>query len=485
LATSETRVQEGIPEGALLGPVVRSRQRDRDFGLRRALLIADGFGLWLALALAMVIADDRANPIRESLWILLALPILALLFRTYQLYEQPVRRVEPTHLDDLGRLFHALILGTLGLWLLYKVAPARQLDFAEALAFGLIALPLIAALRAVLRAANLRIAGPERVFMVAPAEDLSLLKRKLDDHPEYEMALVGTVGRDSAEALGLPLHAEPGEIESVIASGKVDHLLVRLDADFIPRDQILELRRACHRQGLRFGCFAGAKDLLSPGVQIDYVEGIGILTSDPPVLSRTSNLLKRGMDLAISLPALILLSPLLALIAISIKLDSRGPALFRQVRVGKEGRCFKLAKFRTMVDDAERLTAELMEQSSDPNWLFLEHDPRVTRVGRVLRATSLDELPQLWNVLRGEMSLVGPRPPLPREVAQYKTRHYVRFEVAPGITGPWQVSGRNEITDFETVVELEQNYIAGWTVWRDLALLLRTVPAVLSMRGAL
>jgi lipopolysaccharide/colanic/teichoic acid biosynthesis glycosyltransferase len=115
----------------------------------------------------------------------------------------------------------------------------------------------------------------------------------------------------------------------------------------------------------------------------------------------------------------------------------------------------------------------------------MEKDPRLTKVGRFLRKYNLDELPQLWNVLRGEMSLVGPRPPLPREVAQYNIRHYVRFEVAPGITGPWQVSGRNEIRDFERVVELEQRYITGWTVWRDLALLLRTLPAVLSMRGAL
>ena len=121
----------------------------------------------------------------------------------------------------------------------------------------------------------------------------------------------------------------------------------------------------------------------------------------------------------------------------------------------------------------------------DPRLFKAAGDPRITPIGRFLRRSSLDELPQLWNVLRGEMSLVGPRPPLPREVAQYKTRHYVRFEVAPGITGPWQVSGRNDITDFETVVDLEQRYIAGWTVWRDLALLLRTVPAVLSMRGAL
>jgi lipopolysaccharide/colanic/teichoic acid biosynthesis glycosyltransferase len=146
-----------------------------------------------------------------------------------------------------------------------------------------------------------------------------------------------------------------------------------------------------------------------------------------------------------------------------------------------------MLKLRTMVRDADARAPEVQGVNvyGDARLFKMAGDPRVTAIGRFLRRSSLDELPQLWNVLRGEMSLVGPRPPLPREVAQYNIRHYVRFEVAPGITGPWQVSGRNEIRDFERVVELEQRYITGWTVWRDLALLLRTLPAVLSMRGAL
>jgi len=159
---------------------------------------------------------------------------------------------------------------------------------------------------------------------------------------------------------------------------------------------------------------------------------------------------------------------------------------FSQERYGWRKRHFKMHKFRTMVSDAEALQASLEERNEAVGPVFkIKNDPRMTPIGAFLRKSSLDELPQLWNVLRGEMSLVGPRPPLPREVAQYRVSDYVRFEVAPGITGPWQVSGRNEITDFEAVVELEQRYIAGWTVWRDLALLLRTIPAVLSMRGAL
>jgi lipopolysaccharide/colanic/teichoic acid biosynthesis glycosyltransferase len=170
-----------------------------------------------------------------------------------------------------------------------------------------------------------------------------------------------------------------------------------------------------------------------------------------------------------------------------VKVTSPGPVLFKQERVGLGGESFDMFKLRTMVRDADARTGELEVANlyQDAALFKVAGDPRVTTVGRFLRRSSLDELPQLWNVLRGEMSLVGPRPPLPREVAVYKTRHYVRFEVVPGITGPWQVGGRNEITDFDEVIRLEQEYISGWTVWRDLILLLRTVPAVLSMRGAL
>ena len=212
---------------------------------------------------------------------------------------------------------------------------------------------------------------------------------------------------------------------------------------------------------------------------------ISLLSS--PALLGWQLVAKRSLDLAGAVAGMILFAPVLAVAAIAVKLTSPGPVFFRQLRVGLGGETFEMLKLRTMVRDADARAAEVQGVNvyGDPRLFKAAGDPRITPIGRFLRRSSLDELPQLWNVLRGEMSLVGPRPPLPREVAQYKVRHYVRFEVAPGVTGPWQVSGRNEITDFEAVVDLEQRYIAGWTVWRDLGLLLRTVPAVLSMRGAL
>ena len=212
---------------------------------------------------------------------------------------------------------------------------------------------------------------------------------------------------------------------------------------------------------------------------------ISLLSS--PALLGWQLVAKRTLDVAGAVCGLILFAPILALCAVAVKLTSPGPILFRQRRVGLGGETFEMLKLRTMVRDADARAAEVQSVNvyHDPRLFKADADPRVTPIGRFLRHSSLDELPQLWNVLRGEMSLVGPRPPLPREVARYRIRHYVRFEVAPGITGPWQVSGRNEIRDFETIVDLEQRYIAGWTVWRDLGLLLRTIPAVLSMRGAL
>ena len=212
---------------------------------------------------------------------------------------------------------------------------------------------------------------------------------------------------------------------------------------------------------------------------------ISLLSS--PALLGWQLVAKRTLDVAGALAGLVLFAPVLALSAIAVRLTSPGPVLFRQRRVGLGGETFEMLKLRTMVRDADARAGEVQAVNvyGDTRLFKSAGDPRVTSIGRFLRRSSLDELPQLWNVLRGEMSLVGPRPPLPREVAQYKVRHYVRFEVAPGMTGPWQVSGRNDIKDFERVVELEQRYIAGWTVWRDLGLLLRTVPAVLSMRGAL
>jgi len=206
-----------------------------------------------------------------------------------------------------------------------------------------------------------------------------------------------------------------------------------------------------------------------------------------PTLRGGQLIVKRFVDVIGASCALILATPVMLIVAALVKLDSAGPVLFRQNRVGRGGRLFKIFKFRTMVAGAEEHRDELLAQSIYPDRRLFKivGDPRVTRLGVFLRRTSLDELPQLFNVLKGEMSLVGPRPPIPSEVDLYEAHHYARFDVKPGITGPWQVAGRNRITDFEQIVALETRYIREWSLLGDIWMLCRTAVVVLRMQGAL
>lgn len=196
--------------------------------------------------------------------------------------------------------------------------------------------------------------------------------------------------------------------------------------------------------------------------------------------------LKRVFDLVTASVLLVLLAPVLLIVALLVKSSSPGPALFRQERVGYGGRRFHILKFRTMCANAEEQLESLKSESiyQDDRLFKIVDDPRVTPLGRFLRRSSLDELPQLFNVIGGSMSLVGPRPPLPREVKQYGRHSFLRFDVKPGITGPWQVNGRNRITSFDEVIALEAAYVSGWTIWRDFVILAKTVPVVLRMDGA-
>lgn len=207
----------------------------------------------------------------------------------------------------------------------------------------------------------------------------------------------------------------------------------------------------------------------------------------PPValveLPVSRRLGKRVFDLTLALLMIVVLAPLMALICVIICLDSQGSPIFRQRRVGLNGSRFRVCKFRTMFTDAERQLEVLRAQSQDPHWLLLARDPRVTRVGRFLRLTSLDELPQLWNVLLGDMSLVGPRPLTESDDAHVVEWARIRSAVPPGITGLWQVSGRTKVS-FEDMLRLDCEYATRCSFWGDLLVLLRTIPAVLFARGA-
>jgi exopolysaccharide biosynthesis polyprenyl glycosylphosphotransferase len=218
----------------------------------------------------------------------------------------------------------------------------------------------------------------------------------------------------------------------------------------------------------------------------EFVPGqtVPLFTLRPPVFEGIDFALKRTFDLVLSMFGLIVLSPALLVIAVVIKLSSRGPVIYRSVRPGMAGRPFSCFKFRTMREHADQIQADLEALNEKSGALFkIRHDPRLTRIGRILRRFSIDELPQLVNVVRGEMSLVGPRPLPMRDFERLEEWHKKRYLVLPGITGLWQVSGRSEL-DFDDLVRLDFLYLERWSMFLDMSILLKTIPAVLSRRGA-
>jgi exopolysaccharide biosynthesis polyprenyl glycosylphosphotransferase len=239
-----------------------------------------------------------------------------------------------------------------------------------------------------------------------------------------------------------------------------------------------------HEAGLEFAVMPGVSEIRASRIDVRAVDGLALLRVSAPRASRLAGALKEVLDRAAAFAALALLLPLLAATAVLVKLDSPGPVFYRHPRIGKHGRPFTMWKFRTMVANAQELRADLVTANENNGLMFkVRRDPRITRVGRVLRRYSIDELPQLLNVLRGDMSLVGPRPPLPDEVARYNSMEQRRLRVKPGMTGMWQISGRSDLS-WEETVSIDLRYIDNWTFAGDVDVLLRTARAVVEGRGA-
>ena len=271
-----------------------------------------------------------------------------------------------------------------------------------------------------------------------------------------------------------------GELRSLVRRHAVDRVILAPTAT--DSDAVLDLIREAKGLGLKISLLPRFSEVLGSSVLFDDFHGLTVLAVRRFGLSRSSLILKRAFDLVLAAVGFVAIAPLFALIAIAIRLDSGGPVLFRQTRIGRGGRSFGIYKFRTMVREADELKAEL-EHLNEADGLFkIAKDPRVTRVGRWLRRTSLDELPQLLNVLRGDMSLVGPRPLVLEDDRQIVGWHRERLNIPPGMTGHWQVLGSARIPLAE-MVAIDYLYVVNWSIWTDLKYLLRTVPYVMFGRG--
>jgi exopolysaccharide biosynthesis polyprenyl glycosylphosphotransferase len=327
----------------------------------------------------------------------------------------------------------------------------------------------------------------QRTVIVGSGLVADRLADRLDRHTEFGLETIGLVDDDVHtvdENRRLPKLGSLDDLKEVVAEQRVDRVIIAFSR--ASHQQLLSCIRTCRDNRIAVDIVPRLFELLDGPQSLTQIGGLPVFSAGAPRLTKSSRVAKRVLDITVASLILIVLSPILLLVAIAIKLDSRGPVFFRQVRAGRGNTRFKLVKFRSMYKDAEERKRAYEEQNeSDDGVMFkIKRDPRITRVGNFLRRSSLDEIPQLFNVLTGEMSLVGPRPLILKE-AEHAAHdwHARRMDLRPGITGLWQISGRSDVP-FQEMIQFDYQYVSGWSLARDIQILLATVPVVLSGRGA-
>jgi exopolysaccharide biosynthesis polyprenyl glycosylphosphotransferase len=435
-------------------------------------------GRWFPAEAATVAPEQRL--------LLLALSLAGWVSATWLFHAYDAYRTSSLG-TELGRLLRAVLSVAVLAAAVSFLMPGFELPRPLLVLFASVAFALLALARVVVRraarAVRRRGYNARHYAVVGSGELAEEVVRGMSSHPEWGYGLAGLIlDGDEAPRRQLPVLGRLEEIGELLERHVLDQVIFALPPCRLPAAE--DAARLCQEQGV---AVMVCLDLLHGGIghmSLSRLEGIPSLTFSTVPSDAVALAFKRAFDVLVSGVALLLLAPLLAAVAVAIKLDSPGPVLFRQRRVGLNGREFWLLKFRSMHQDAEAQLAALRSRNEMSGPVFkMTSDPRVTRVGRFIRKTSLDEFPQFWNVLSGEMSVVGPRPPLPAEVKQYQRWQRRRLSVKPGITCTWQVSGRNEI-DFEQWMRLDLKYIDTWSLWGDVQICLRTVPAVLAARGA-
>lgn len=385
-----------------------------------------------------------------------------------------------------SRVLKGVLGAVLLAWLYAQVpgGPIPGFGALEAIVYTVLAAALILlgrwALRRTVVFAYDRGIGQRRVLVVGTAEDVSRVVESLALRQSESVRIMGRLSATSQRDDGAM--GTVTEIQEAIRSTGSRNVIVSSDLSYEAFETFV---RHCLESGATVSVVPRHLHRFSSRLELRRTPGGVLLDVHPQGLRLPHFAIKRLIDVTVCGVALALGWPLMALIALAIKLDSPGPVLFKQQRCGLGGRPFYMYKFRTMVADADRMKKQLqhLNESGDPRLFKIKRDPRITRIGRILRRTSLDELPQLFNVLKGDMSLVGPRPFFMEDLETYEPHHFERLSVLPGITGLWQVSGRSDIVDFEEVVRLDRAYIRNWSITRDFWILLRTLPAAFG-RGA-
>lgn len=401
----------------------------------------------------------------------------------YGLYGRSLRRVGRSWVADFGRFLHAAGTGAIlclaGSAAFSRLVGGTKLGWVEATCMSAFTLATVPAFRG---HAPLLLGGRartrSRVVVIAAGSLVPRILERLRRLPDVD--LVGVVGDGSDVDESVRRLGDVADLVSICEDLSVDRVLACSGLHW--PEELPEIVRQLP-PSVHLSIVSGFSELVTWRSQVEDLLGLAVLDVPPAQLNWTHRAAKRAVDLVLSCLALVVLAPFLVAIAVAIKVTSRGPVLFRQVRTGQDGRPFRIAKFRTMSTDAEVLLADLTDLNESDGLFKIRKDPRVTSIGAFLRRTSLDEIPQLLNVLRGEMSLVGPRPLVPEESARIDGWAARRFQVKPGMTGLWQVSGRSDLS-FEELRRLDYVYAASWSLWWDLRILLQTPESVIRGRGA-
>jgi exopolysaccharide biosynthesis polyprenyl glycosylphosphotransferase len=437
----------------------------RDSRVRRALMVSDALAIATAITLATIVAGgDSLRPPA-----LLFVPLLIGLAKVIGLYDRDDMLLRKTTLEEAPRVFHLATIGTVIAVVLQR--PMFDGPFGGDQVLGILALLFVLPLgaRALTRLLLLRTTSPERCIVIGDPSETAPVARRLAGDQSVLAVLVAELPLDFEQ----DRTSEHRQLTEMIYEHRPDRVIMA------PRtadsEAVLDAVRLVKRIGVKVALRPRLFDVVGSAVQFDSVQGLTLLSVPPFGLSRSSLAVKRSMDVIGAGIGLIAVLPLFALIAVLIKLDGTGgPVLFRQARVGRDGHVFSMLKFRTMVPDADSLKNDLRSRNELEGVFKIADDPRVTRIGRLLRKSSLDELPQLLNILRGDMSLVGPRPLIADEDRQVQGWNRRRLALTPGMTGPWQVLGGTKVP-LQEMVKIDYLYIGNWSLWTDIRILVRTL----------
>ena len=471
------------PTASRRSPVAR-----KDSFRRRLLFLADLSCFFVAVA-AMTIVEGT----NDTLWGLATLPLWLILAKVEGLYDNDHPKIWHLTTDEAPAIFHWITLSVAGTLLFIRALPDETITMESAAALYVTALGSAFLFRACARGFwRLRV-SPERALVVGSGQLADIVARKLALEPGHHLAIkesrpaVGGGKGDSANGADHPTlgvgsleELSKDDIRWLLVEARIQRVVLAVPE--LDEATLAKVAAACRLEDIKLSVVPPMRAMFGTAVELSHVAEMPVIEYRTQRITWSTLALKRTLDVSVSGALLVLLAPLLLVIAVAVRLDSRGPAVFTQLRAGRDGRPFRIFKFRTMCPDAEERISEVIspDELSEPMFKLRE-DPRVTRIGRFLRRTSLDELPQLLNVLRGDMSLVGPRPEEVWLVERYDETQRFRLQMRPGLTGPMQVHGRGELS-FQERLAIEREYVENYNLRKDAKILFRTVSAI--FRGA-